>query len=160
MRRPSFVFKKQTLMSRSKLFRQDTDNTVVQAFRFIVVGLIAYAIDFSFLMGAVEFWGWNYLVSAAVGYLIGLGVNYVLCVRWVFSHRRFQDQKTEFILFAIIGLTGLGLTEFMLWAGTESLGFDFRLSKIAALFVVAAWNFGLRKMLLFSDIPLVRSQSA
>lgn len=147
-------------MTWQKLVRQNTDSTAIQAFRFIVVGLIAFAVDFSFLMAAVEFWGWNYLLSAAVGYLIGLCVNYALCVRWVFSHRRFQDQRTEFILFALIGFTGLGLTEFILWTGTETLGLDFRVSKFASLFAVAAWNFALRKTLLFSDFAFVRSQSA
>ncbi len=144
----------------SKLLRDKSNSTFVQAFRFGVVGLVAFAVDFSCLLGAVEFLGLNYLVSAAVGYSVGLCVNYLLCVRWVFPCRRFADRRTEFILFFLVGLTGLMLTEIVLWIGTEIFELDFRVSKIAALFVCALWNFVLRKIVLFSNVVFVRTSTS
>ena len=135
-----------------RLIRHASDNIAVQAFRFLVVGLVAFAFDFSFLMVAVKVWHWNYLLSAALAYSIGLIVNYGMCVRWVFPRRRFEDQRTEFILFALIGVTGLGLTELILWIGKDFAGLDIALAKFASLFFVAAWNFTLRKTLLFSNV--------
>ena len=129
----------------------------MQAFRFGVVGLIALVADFSCLLGAVEFLGLNYLVAAAIGYSIGICVNYLLCVRWVFPCRQFQDRRTEFFLFFLIGLIGLVLTEFLLWIGTEVFGIDFRISKIAALFICTVWNFLLRKVVIFSSVSLARN---
>lgn len=133
-----------------RLFRHTSDNIAIQAFRFAVVGAVAFAVDFALLIIAVNVWDWNYLISAALGYTVGLIVNYCLCVRWVFSQRRFENRKPEFLLFALIGITGLGLTELVLWAGTDLLGMDLRLSKAVAVFAVAIWNFTLRKTFLFS----------
>ena len=129
-----------------------SDHIAVQAFRFIVVGLVAFALDFSLLMFAVQVCQWNYLFSAALAYTAGLTLNYMLCVGWVFPQRRFQDQGTEFVLFAIIGVTGLGLTEIILWTGKECLGLHIGLAKFLALAAVAVWNFFLRKFLLFSGV--------
>jgi putative flippase GtrA len=133
-----------------RLFGNVSDNIAIQAFRFIVVGLVAFAVDFSLLMIAVNVWQWNYLVSAALAYAVGLSINYCLCVHWVFSQRRFHDRKPEILLFALIGITGLGLTELILWTGKDMMGLDLRLAKGAALLAVAVWNFLLRKILLFS----------
>ena len=55
------------------------------------------------------------------------------------------------MLFTVIGVTGLGITEFVLWTGTDLYGLDFRLSKLFSLVVVAGWNFAARKFILFSD---------
>jgi putative flippase GtrA len=128
-----------------------SDNVLIQAFRFIVVGLVAFAADFSLLMLAVEAWRWNYLAAAALAYTTGLTINYFLCVRWVFPRRRFQDQRAEFALFALIGITGLGLTELILWTGKEWIGLGIGPAKFAALVAVAVWNFVLRKLVLFSS---------
>lgn len=141
-----------------RLFKNRSDATSVQAFRFIVVGLIAFAIDYLVLVAATELWHWHHLSSAALGYVVGLQVNYVLSVRWVFDQRRFTDQKTEFFLFTVIGITGLLLTEAILWLGTDVMGVDYRLSKFATLFAVSVWNFCLRKFLLFSDVGLQKSK--
>ena len=140
----------------NRLFRSSSDNLAVQAFRFIVVGLVAFAADFSLLMIAVNIWEWNYLGSAALAYMVGLTLNYCMCVRWVFSRRRFQDRRSEFILFTLIGISGLGLTELILWTGKDLMGVDLRLAKFASLFAVAVWNFALRKVLLFSNVPFCR----
>ena len=141
-----------------RLFKNRSDATSIQAFRFIVVGLIAFAIDYLVLIAATELWHWHHLSSAALGYVVGLQVNYVLCVRWVFDQRRFSDQTTEFLLFTVIGITGLALTELILWLGTDLMGVDYRISKFVTLFAVSVWNFCLRKFLLFSDTTLIKSE--
>ena len=131
--------------------KQTSDETLVQVFRFTVVGILAFAIDFACLTYAVTVLQWNYLVSAAVAYLIGLSINYLLCVSWVFAARRFPNRSVEYMLFTVIGITGLGITEVILWAGTDLCSLDYRLSKLFSLVIVAGWNFVARKSILFSD---------
>jgi putative flippase GtrA len=137
--------------SAHRLFASAADHIGIQAFRFLAVGVVAFAVDFSFLMLAVNVWQWNYLLAAALAYTIGLVLNYSMCVGWVFPHRRFQRRTPEFTMFALIGITGLGLTELILWSGHDVIGLDLRLAKFAALFAVATWNFVLRKTLVFSS---------
>jgi putative flippase GtrA len=133
-----------------QLLRSRPDHVAVQAFRFVVVGGVAFTVDFSLLLLAVHVWNWHCLAAAAMGYTVGLVVNYCLCAGWVFSQRRFQDRRPEFLLFTVIGLTGLGVTELVIWSGHSLLGVDLRLTKVAALLIVAVWNFTFRKTLVFS----------
>ena len=69
----------------------------------------------------------------------------------MFHSRALQDTRVEFVIFSLVGVTGLGLTELILYAGTWKLGFDYRLSKIVAVAIVLIWNFSARKLLLFRD---------
>ena len=141
-------------MNWNRFVKHQSDKTSIQAFRFIVVGLVAFAIDYCVMVIVTEWWHWHHLASAAFGYVVGLQVNYVMSVRWVFHQRRFEDAKAEFLLFTLIGVSGLFMTEFILWCGTDLAGIDYRITKFVALFFVSVWHFALRKTILFSDIKL------
>lgn len=127
------------------------DRLYAQFLRYLVVGGIAFAVDFTVLILLTELAGIHYLASAGIAFCAGLLLNYVLCITWVFRSRTLQDTRTEFVVFSLVGVAGLGLTELILYAGTGRLGFDYRLSKIVAVATVLIWNFSARKLLLFRD---------
>ena len=52
-----------------------------------------------------------YLFAAPVGFALGLALIYLLSVRWVFVERRLANPRVEFIVFALIGLAGMGINE-------------------------------------------------
>ena len=58
--------------------------------------------------------------------------------------------RTEFLLFALVGVVGLALNELVLWVATQSLHVFYLHSKIMAAAIVLGWNFSARKLLLFS----------
>jgi putative flippase GtrA len=128
-----------------------TANVAWQAARYLCVGGIAFLADFGTLVALTEWASMHYALSAAFAFGVGLAVNYLLSVTWVFHHRVFSDQRTEFMLFAMIGVAGLGLTEVIMWCGTEVAGLDYRISKLIAVALVLFWNFAARKVLLFRD---------
>ena len=125
-----------------------SDRIGVQFVRYLAVGGFAFSVDFAVLVGLTELARVPYLVSAVAAFVAGLIVNYLLSVWWVFHRRRRRDPRAEFALFALIGLVGLALTELILYGGTESLGIDYRISKLVAVGVVLFWNFGARRHLL------------
>jgi putative flippase GtrA len=135
---------------------QDSDFASTPAFQLLIelvrygfVGLLAFSIDFLVLVILTEELGICYLVSAACGFSLGVLVNYLLCISWVFSSRTVNKQGMEFFIFALVGVVGLFLTEAILWFGTSGLALDYRISKLVAVAVVLFWNFGSRKYLLF-----------
>ena len=126
-----------------------TDKTSLQFFRYVIAGGTAWIADFSVLALLTELYRIHYLISAAVAFIIGLATNYTLSVKWVFSRRKFEDRRLEFIVFASIGLVGLLLNELFIWFFTEHVHFHYLISKIVSTAFVFFWNFGARKTILF-----------
>lgn len=132
------------------LLRGKTESTFVQFFRYTLVGGTAYVVDFGTLFLVTEYLHVHYLTSAAVAFLLGLTVNYILSTWWVFSRRRTRSRAAEFLIFGLIGMVGLGLNELFIWFFTELLLFYYLLSKIFSTFFVYLWNFFARKFILFN----------
>lgn len=136
-----------------RLLREPTDNTLIQLFRYTFVGGFAFVVDFGSLYSLTEFAGFHYLVSAAVAFMLGLFVNYLLSVRWVFNSRTMSNRWLEFALFGLVGIVGLGLNELIIWFFTEQVGFHYMGSKVVSAIIVYLWNFFARKRLLFTREP-------
>ena len=127
-----------------------TNDTIVQLFRYTLVGGLAFVFDFGSLFILTEYLNIHYLVSAAIAFLLGLTINYILSIIWVFEKRALSNKKIEFLVFALIGIVGLGLNEFIMWFFTDILYWHYLLSKIISTVVVYLWNFFVRKFVLFN----------
>ena len=101
------------------LFKGKTNNTLLQLFRYTFVGGFAFLVDFGTLFVLTEYFKIYYLVSAGIAFILGLIINYILSVIWVFNSRAMENRLLEFLLFALIGLVGLGLNELFLWILTD-----------------------------------------
>ena len=97
----------------------------------------------------VSFFSLHYLIANIFAFLVGLGINYFLSIRWVFKKRKQAKQSKEFILFALIGCAGLLINELVLWFGADVLMMSLMVSKLIATIVVFVWNFAIRKIVLF-----------
>ena len=133
----------------NSVFRGKTDNTFFQLIRYTFVGGLAFLVDFGTLYLLTDFFHLHYLISAGIAFILGLITNYLFSIRWVFTTRNIRSKKIEFLIFAIIGLAGLGLNELFLWIFTDLLGIYYLLSKILTTILVYLWNFFARKFILF-----------
>lgn len=132
------------------LFRRKTTNTFIQFFRYIFVGGISFVVDAAVLWLCERFM--HYLIAAAIAFIAGLAVNYVLSIYFVFSESKAVSSKTkEFIIYVVIAVIGLLLTEALMYLCTDILGMYFMLSKVIASALVLIWNFTARKKILYSD---------
>ena len=93
----------------------------------------------------------HYLLSAALAFLMGLTVNYLLSTCWVFDKSRISNVWAEFAVFALIGVVGLGLNELIIYLCTGVWGMWVMLSKIISTGIVFFWNFFARKYILFKS---------
>lgn len=131
------------------LFRGKTDNTFFQLFRYTFVGGLAFVVDFGLLYLLTEFANFHYLTSAAIAFVAGLVVNYVLSKLWVFNKSSYKNKVAEFLMFALIGVIGLGFTELLMWLFTDIFGAYYIISKILTTMLVYFWNFFARKFMIF-----------
>jgi len=132
-----------------KLLKNKTESTAIQFFRYTLVGGTAFIVDIYSLFAFTEFFHIHYLISAALAFLLGAIVNYILSIFWVFNKRKINDKYFEFGIFVLIGLAGLGLIEVSIWFLTEHMHFHYLLSKMIASAMIYIFNFFGRKILLF-----------
>jgi len=121
-----------------------------EGWKYFLVSLAALALDYGLLIGLTAIGHLYYLVSAAVGFLAGLALNYALSVAFVFREHRLGDRRIEFLGFLLIGLVGLGLNEALMKAFVDYAGLVYALAKIPATGVGFLFNFGARRLLLFT----------
>jgi len=118
--------------------------------RYFIVSAVALTLDLAIfsLLFRTGLLGWFF--SGIAGFAAGLAASYFLCIRFVFSYRQLgRTPAAEFIVFALIGLVGVVVTELVLWLGIEVLVINAEISKLAAAGVTFVCNFTLRRGLLF-----------
>ncbi len=138
-------------LSRERLLFKPSGRASHQFVRYGLVSGLAYSIDLAALFALTEFVGIHFLVSAAIAYLLGLVVNYLLSVSWVFSSRNMADPKMEFIVFTLLGIIGLLLNELIIWGFAELLLLHYMVSRVLSAFIGFPTKFALRKLVLFRN---------
>ncbi|MCC8034493.1 MAG: GtrA family protein [Rikenellaceae bacterium] len=121
----------------------------VQTVRYLIAGGLAFVVDFLVLKVLTDFTGLHYLISAALGFCTGLTITCLLSIYWVFDRRKMDDRRMEFIIFAAIGVVGLGLTSVFIWVFAGLMGINLLIAKILTAALVTAWNFAAKKIVLF-----------
>ena len=130
----------------NRLFREKTTNIFIQFFRYIFVGGFAFLTD-AFTLWLCEKW-MNYMIAAAIAFVVGLAVNYALSIWFVFSESsKVKNKVKEFVVYGIIGLI---ITEGIMYLFTDVFGLYFLISKIIAAAIVLVWNFAARKVVLYN----------
>jgi len=120
-----------------------------ELWRYFVVSGVALGVDYGLLVALTEVLQVPYLISGGIGFMGGAVVAYLGSVRWVFSARRVSDRGQEITLFVLIGVGGLGINELVLWSLTEGALLHYTASKLGAAAVGFAFNFLVRKVILF-----------
>ncbi len=133
-----------------RVFVHKTQNSYVQFFRYGFVSVVAVIVNGGGLVILKDKGHLNYLIAATISFLAGLIVSYALSALWVFHSSKILNRKHEFVLFGIIGLVGLGLSDFILWVLTSGLGLYYLASWVIATIIVYFWNFGARKKYVFN----------
>ena len=106
-------------------------------------------VDFGMLFLLTHYFYVHYLISAAIAFCLGLTVNYLISIVWVFTKRSIEKRWLEFVLYSIIGIVGLGLNELIMWVATGLIGLFYLISKVISTAVVYLWNFSARRFILF-----------
>lgn len=112
---------------------------------------VALALDAMTLLCLNKILGVNYLLAAAIGFLLGLLLVYALSVRYVFRDSRTLHPSHEALGFLVTGLVGLVLNEALMGFFVGEMGLGVAMAKLPTVAVVFAFNFTARRSLLFSN---------
>lgn len=135
----------------NEILFEPTSDGFIQFLRYVGVGGVAFLADGASLFLCVGL-GMHYLVAAVFGFMIGLSINYYLSKLFVFRNEVTRATLlNEFVIYGVIGVAGLGMTEFLMYFCTEKLGMYFMISKVIAAALVLVWNFGARKVILYRE---------
>ena len=133
------------------MFRGESSNSLVQFFRYSLIGGLAFFLDTGILFALHHLAGLHYLLAATIAFTSGTALTYTCSVLWVFDHRTVKNRAAEFVLYATLGVVGLGITLATLYVLTGVLGIHLLASKVVATAITFAWNFLSRKLLLFTS---------
>lgn len=114
--------------------------------KFLIAGGSCFALELAVLWSLTELGGINYLWSAAAAFSIAVAVNYVMCIRWVWSSAR-RSSKTAAI-FLLTSVVGLGINQLCMYSFVEFVGLHYMLAKIFSTAIVTAWNFFTKRLAL------------
>lgn len=133
--------------------KNPSKSVLLQLMRYALSGGLAFAVDFGLLWFITDICHAHYLIGAFCGYTVGLIITYLLSIKWIFSDRKLSHrQGAEFMIFTVIGLVGLLLTQGLMYVFTEYLfGTDYYLySKLLTTVIVSLFNFVMKKFILFT----------
>ena len=133
----------------SALFVTPTKNNLLQAFRYVFVGGIAFVADWGTL-AVLTLFGLHYLIATVIAFLVGLTVNYLLSKAFVFQAEQAPTGAVgEFIVYALIGAAGLAITAGLMYCAVELAHMHPLVAKCVIAVIILAWNFFMRKILLY-----------
>lgn len=159
--------------------KQTKKQLLAEIFRFLLVGGLATIADYivfylfrqcllpTQLFDAKAWDICSLIIATAFGFTVGLIVNWVLSVKFVYRQVRDEAQarsKKSFAVFTVIGLIGLGLTELgvvllvsllpeiTLFQTTEFLlPWDEWIAKVVMTCIVLVFNYVGRKLFIFKS---------
>lgn len=133
-------------------------STIKEFLRYTLVGGSAFFVDTGVLYIVQHFLLSNQgklgvLVATVLGFIAGLIYNYILSIIFVFKggSQKVEGKKTKsFLIFILIGLIGLIITELGMILGMKIWGMKYYIIiKVFLAAVVFLWNYVARKMFIF-----------
>ena len=145
-----------------------------QILRFGLLGVFCFVVDYVIyrLMnyvfeqtGLAEVFGYYYLVSTVISFIVSVTVNYIFSMKFVFSGKEGMSRKKEFTIFVILSVIGMGVNALCMYIGvdliyghwvwlqglmSESFAKNW-FFKLGATGVVMVYNFVTRKKFLDSE---------
>lgn len=135
---------------------------LMEFLRYAVVGGIAAVVDMAvnyvmlyYILQADKSDKGAVAISVALGFILGLAVNFLLSNLFVFRRAEQREKgKTvgAFLLYVFVGLIGFGLTELLTILGTRFIGeagFWYLLLSCVVKGIVLVWNYIGRKWLVY-----------
>lgn len=119
-----------------------------QFLKFALVGFASLAVEYLFLGYFLQALSMDYLLATTIAFIISIVVNYILSMKYVFSHKEDMSRKREFTIFAVLSAIGLGLNDLYMFIGVSLLNMGTMAMKLISTFFVTWYNYFSRRKFL------------
>lgn len=119
-----------------------------QFLKFALVGFASLAVEYLFLGYFLQALSMDYLLATTIAFIISIVVNYILSMKYVFSHKEDMSRKREFTIFAVLSAIGLGLNDLYMFIGVSLLNVGTMAMKLISTFFVTWYNYFSRRKFL------------
>jgi len=108
--------------------------------KFCIVGATGVFVDFGITYVCKEYIKIPKYISNAIGFTFATSTNYFFNRIWTFAS---DDPEifTEYFLFFVVSVVGLGINTLVLWFFVDKYKKNFYLAKLYAMGVASVWNF-------------------
>ena len=117
-------------------------------YRFILVGGLAFIIDFGILYILTDIFNLWYMISAMISFSVSTVFNYWASMRYIFSGRKNANKNTEFVIFVVLSVISLGINELGMFLMVSCMNIHYLFSKVVMTGIIMVWNFITRKIFL------------
>ena len=143
--------------------RAEQASRMQEIFRFLITGIICFAVEFILLVMLKEWFHLDTLIATPIAFMGSVAINYLMCVAWVFEGAKKNGHATKvgFFLTSAMGLlfNELFMLIFRLLFGEEAilftiLGFTvsmYMINKILATLLVMTWNYITKRTMLHAN---------
>lgn len=121
---------------------------IEQMFKFGIVGIISFIIDYGVFFILNEKLGIYYLVANVCSFSVSVVINYILNLKYVFQSSDNANKAKEFVIYIILNIIGLGFNQLIMKVCVGYLEIHPMIAKIIATGVVMIYNFISRKLLI------------
>ena len=112
--------------------------------RFVIVGGGCFLVDYGLLYAFTEFCGVPYLWSAGLSFSLSVGVNYLLCLKYVFRGAGEQTTRRRALFFGS-SFAGLVLNQVCMYVFVDLFGIYYMIAKLFATGIVTIWNYVMKR---------------
>lgn len=121
-----------------------------------VIGCCSSGLDFTIYSLLVSVLGWHYIFSNCLSVLAGIATSFTLNRN--FNFRVKDHTKQRFGIFLTIGLTGMLLSNLILWVTISVIGMHPLLSKLLSIVLVVFFQFLANKYITFKPTNNSKTQ--
>ncbi len=130
-----------------------------QFLKYSVFGILCFFIDYCISIFLKDYYHIHYLLASTIGYCVGIVINYLFSITWVFSKRNLKQYwHIELAIFVAIEIVALLLMNLIIFLSTDYLFITFYISKLLGNFVAFFWNYLIKHLFLFKTNPEKKQQ--
>ncbi|KKR21041.1 MAG: hypothetical protein UT48_C0015G0002 [Parcubacteria group bacterium GW2011_GWE2_39_37] len=120
-------------------------------FKFLVSGGTAALISFSILYVLTDIFGFWYLISSIIAFLIAVIFNFIVQKNWTFKADQARESKNQLILFLVISLINLVINSLGMFFLVEKLRLWYMLAQFFLTGAQAIVNYFVYKGVVFKE---------